>query len=120
MQSLLLFNTDKRPFTVEAIQRIFKSVPGFGEIRYNTPVGTPIEANYVEDDDFTLVDLSVECDTISISGTTNAALRAALILQRHLDAPLRIIDLDYSFDLVLRNFSNVEELRAAIDEAQAH
>ena len=119
MQSLLLFSADKRPFSVEALQGIFKSVTGFGEIRYNTPVGTPIEADYVDGDDFTMVELSPERDTISISGTTDAALKAALIVQRHLDVPVRIIDLDYSFDLSLEEFTNIEELRAAIDEEQA-
>jgi hypothetical protein len=119
MQSLLLFSADKRRFTVEALQGIFKSVIGFGEIRYNTPVGTPIEADFLEGDDFTMVELSPEGDTISISGTTDAALSAALIVQRHLAVPLRIIDLDYSFDLSLHEFSNVEELRAAIDAEAA-
>jgi hypothetical protein len=119
MQSLLLFNTNKQPFTIEAIQRIFESVRGFGNPRHNTPVGTPIEADYVEGDDFTMVELSPDYDTISISGTTDAALSAALILQRQLDIPLRIIDLDYSFDLPLQSFATVDALRAAIDKAQA-
>jgi len=119
MQSLLLFSDDKRLFTVEALQDIFKAVRGFGEIRYNTSVGIPIEADYSEGDDFTMVDLSRKRDAISISGMTDAALSAALIVQRHLDIPLRIIDLDYSFDLPLQEFANVEELRAAIDVEQA-
>ena len=120
MQSLLLINSDTQPFSVDAIQHIFQSVREFVEVRYDTPVGTPIEADYVEGQDFTMVDLSPDYKAISISGTTDAALRAALIMQRHLGVPLRIIDLDYSFDLLLRDFSNVDELRAAIDEAQAN
>jgi hypothetical protein len=118
MQSLLLFNSDDQPFAVEVIQRIFQSESGFGEVRYNTPVGSPIEADYVENKDFTVVEVSGNRATISISGTTDAALRAALILQSRLDAPLRIIDLDYSFDLELRNFANIEELRTAMYNAQ--
>lgn len=119
MQSLLLFCDDKRPFTVESLQNIFKSVNGFGEIRYETSIGIPIEVDYSEGDDFTMVDLSEKRDAISISGTTDAALSAALIIQRHLDVPLRIIDLDYSFDLPLQAFSTVDELRAAMDDEQA-
>ena len=119
MQSLLLFRSDDEPFAVEAIQRIFESVSGFVEVRYNTPVGTPIEADYVEDQDFTIVRLSGRRNTISLSGTTDATLRAALILQEHLHTPLRIIDSDYSFDLVLSDFKDIEELRTAIDNAQA-
>jgi hypothetical protein len=51
-----------------------------------------------------------------LSGTTNAALRAALVLQRHLQSPLRITDLDFAFDFVLSDFRNIEELRGAIDD----
>lgn len=119
MQSLLLFSDDMRLFTVESLQDIFRSVKGFGDIRYNTSIGIPIEADYAEGDDFTMVDLSPERNAISISGMTDAALSVALIVQRQLGIPLRIIDLDYSFDLPLQDFATLEQLRAAIDEEQA-
>ena len=119
MQSLLLFSDDMRLFTVESLQDVFRSVKGFGDVRYNTPVGIPIEAKYSEGEEFTIVDLRPKRNAISISGMTDAALNAALIVQRHLGIPLRIIDLDYSFDLPLQDFATVEQLRAAIDEEQA-
>ena len=73
---------------------------GYGRIDGRTVI--------IEGGDFTMVELSPERDTISISGITDAALRAALIVQGHLDVPLRIIDLDYSFDLSLEDFSTIE------------
>ena len=39
MQSLLLFNTDNRPFAVELIQRIFQSENGFRDVRFDEPGG---------------------------------------------------------------------------------
>jgi hypothetical protein len=119
MHNILLFDRNERPISVDALDRIFRSVAGFGQVRYNTPIGTPIEADYAEDDDSTTVRLDSERETISISGTSDAALQAAWILQLQLQTPLRIVDTDYSFDLVLNDFKSLEELQAAIDSARA-
>ena len=120
MHSLLLFDVYEREIPVDALQRIFQSVIGFQRVRHNTPSGTPIEADYIEGQDFTTVGLDSKRETISIRGTSGAALSAAWILQSHLDIPLRMVDTDYSFDLILSNFTNIEELQTAIDEAQAN
>ncbi len=118
MHSLLLFATDSRAISVESLQRIFRSVSGFGEVRYNPIPSIPIEADFAEGDGSTIVDLSDDSTTISIQGTSGAALSAAFILQRHLDMPLRIIDTDYSFDLILQDYARLEDLQAAIRKAQ--
>ena len=119
MQNLLVFYPDDRSFAVEAIERIFQSESGFRDVRFNEPGGALIEAIYVEDQDSTIVRLSGNRKTVSLSGQTDAALHAALILQKHLQGPIRIIDWDYAFDLVLSDFKDIEELRTAIDDAQA-
>jgi hypothetical protein len=119
MHSLLLFDVNDREIPVDALQRIFQSITGFQRVRHNTPTGTPIEADYIDGQDFTTVGLDSKRETISIRGTSGAALSAAWILQRYLDIPLRMVDTEYSFDLILSNFSNIEELRTAIDNAQA-
>jgi hypothetical protein len=119
MQMLLLLNSDNRPFTVEQIHEAFQSESRFHEVRFNTPGGSAIEADYVDGQDSTIVRLDDDLETVSLSGQTDAALRAALILQRHLQGQLRIIDLDYAFDLVLSDFKDIDELRTAIDNAQA-
>ena len=119
MHNILLFNSDERPFEVEAIERIFHLENGFRDVRFNEPGGAVVEADYVESEDWTIVRLSGNRNRISLSGTSDVALRAALILQRHLQVPLRVVDTDYSFDLVLSDFTSLEELQAAIDRAQA-
>ena len=119
MHNLLLFDVDERVIAVDALQRIFQSVTGFQRVRHNTPTGTPIEADYIDGQDFTTVGLDTKRETISIRGTSGAALSAAWILQSYLDIPLRMVDTDYSFDLILRDFANIEELQTAIDNAQA-
>jgi hypothetical protein len=119
MTNLLLLNPDDRRFESADIERIFQSNGGFRDVRLNEPGGAVIEADYVEPEDWTIVGLSGSRKSISLSGTTDAALRAALILQRNLGTPLRIIDSDYSFDLIFSDFANVEELQTAIDQARA-
>src|ERR1700730_7840457 len=99
MQNLLLFNSDQRPFDFDAVNRIVQSENGFRDVCFDEPGGALMEAVYAEDQDFIIVRLSRNGNRISLSGTTDAALRVALILQRHLQSPLRIIDWDYSFDL---------------------
>lgn len=120
MHSLLLFDVNERKIPVEALERVFQSVAAFRHVRHDTPIGTPIEADFIDGDDFTTVDLDSERATISIRGTSGAALKAAWTIQGLLDMPLRMVDTDYSFDLVLQEFSNLEELAAAIEKAQSN
>jgi hypothetical protein len=119
MHNILLLNSDNRPFDVAAIERIFQSESGFRDVRFNEPGGAVIEADYIEPEDSTIVGLSGSRKSISLSGTSDATLRAALILQRRLGTPLRMFDTEYSFDLILSGFSSIEELQAAIDLARS-
>ena len=119
MHSLLLLDADEREIPVDELRRILQSATGFQRLRQNTPAGIPIEADFVEGTDFTTVGLSTTRKAISIRGTSGAALSAAWILRNHLDIPLRMVDTDYSFDLMLQDYATIDELEAAIDEARA-
>ena len=118
MHNILLFDPDDRPFEVAAIERVFRSERGFYDIRLNEPGGAYIEAEFTLGDYKTIARLGDDRSTISLSGTSDAALQAALILQNNLGTPLRMIDTEYSFDLILRGIPDVETLRAAIQNAQ--
>jgi hypothetical protein len=119
MHNIMLFNPEYRPFDIAMVRRILQSEVGFRDVRSDEQGDDVLEAQYVEPDDWTFVGLSGSRKSISLSGTSDAALRAALILQRNIDTPLRIVDTDMSFDLILRDYLNVETLRAAITNAQA-
>jgi hypothetical protein len=119
MHSLLLFDVNEREIPLEAVQRIFQTVTGLERVRYNTPIGIPIEADYVDGQDFTTVELDPERKTISTRGTSVAALSAAWIMHTYLGIPLRMVDTDYSFDLILSDFSSIEDLERAIDKARS-
>jgi hypothetical protein len=119
MHSLVLFDIEQRQIPTEALERVFQSKPGFKDVRRNTPMGTPIEADFSEGEDFTMVILNEKRDAIYIRGTSGAALSAAWILKSQLDIPLRMVDTDYSFDLVISEFSTRDELERAIDRSRS-
>ena len=119
MTNILLIRIDEMPFDDAAVSQIFSTQSGFQDVRSDNLVGAAVEARYTEPEDWTIVSLSEDRGAISLSGTSDAALCAALILQTDLKTPLRIFDTNYSFDLTLQNYSTVDELRAAIESAQA-
>ena len=115
MHSLLLFDVDQRKISAEDLERVFESVVGFTDIRHNTPTGTPIEAAYTAGDDYTTVRLSSDRETISIRGTSGAALKAAWIIHKRLTNSFRMADTDYSFDIMLDDYQTIDDLIAAVE-----
>ena len=72
------FKFDELPFDVAAVQDIFYSDRGFRDIRFDEPGGDMIEAHDVQDEDWTIIGLSKDLSRISLSGTSDAALRACI------------------------------------------
>ncbi len=118
MTSLLLIRVDEMPFDVAAVADILSTHSGFQDVRFDNLIGAVVEARYTEPEAWTIVSLKEDHETISLSGTSDAALRAALILQTSLKIPLRMFDTNYSFDVVIEGLSTVDELRNAIDRAE--
>ena len=58
MHNLLLFDVGDRPIGVDTVDRVFQSVAGFRDVRRNLPDGTPIEADFMDGVDFTIVRLN--------------------------------------------------------------
>jgi hypothetical protein len=118
MQSILLLRLDELKFEPAVVEKTMRTVKGFGKVRLDDPAGALNEAEYVGAQGRTVVTLSESARAISLSGTGDAALHAALVLQGHLTIPLRIVDTEYSFDLDLSSFFTLDELSAAIDQAR--
>ena len=118
MTSILLIRLDEMRFDIAAVTHFLSTHNGFQDLRVDEPGGAAVEAYYREAEDWTVVRLSEDAARISLSGSSNAALRAALILQNNLNVPMRMFDTNYSFDLVLDGLSSIEELRDAIDRSQ--
>ncbi len=118
MQFLLLLKADSSLFDQAELERIFRSNPNFKNLRVNAPGGDLIACRYVESDDLTLITLGEDRQSIVFSDTRGAALRAVLIVQQALGVPMRVYNDTYTFDLTFTDISTVEELEAAMDNAQ--
>ncbi len=118
MQFLLLYKPDFSLFESSSVERVFRSNANFIDVRFDEPGGASLECEYVEPNDRTIIRLSGDKRTISINHTWGAALRAALLIQKSLDIPLRMINDDYTFDLTFSDISTVEELEAAMENAR--
>lgn len=117
MQKVFIFQEGFRPFAVDVIRKILESEPGFQDIRCLNVVAASIEATYGDDQDSTIVLLSEDLRRISLSQSTDAALHVAWTLQRHIADHLNIFEYSYSLDLLIKDFVDVDSLRAAIDDA---
>ena len=58
--------------------------------------------------------MSREAETITVEGLGDESLEFALELQKSSSVPLHAIDLDYSFNVNLRDFNSVIELKNVI------
>jgi hypothetical protein len=118
MQSLLIFNPDFRPFEPTVVERAFRSCPEFTALRFEEPGGALLECNYIEPQDWTIIRLNRDATTISLNQTWGAALRAVLLLQKALGVPLRMVNDDFSFDLIFSDIATVEALESAMENAR--
>lgn len=118
MSNILLLNSEDKPLSPHQLRSIFEQDGDFDSIRNDEPGGAIVEARYTCGGDWTFVRLNKDGSTISLSGTSGAALSAAIVLQRHLRFPLRVIDTDYTFDLQLSDYSTVAQLEEAINRAR--
>ncbi len=66
--------------------------------------------------DSTIIRISKDWQTIAIDGMGEASVSASLQIQALSQESFRLIDEGYTFDFVLRDFQNVNELRQAISQ----
>lgn len=120
MANTILWRGDDNRFEVAAVESIFRTVEGFSSVRLDEPGGALIEAKYSDRGlgERVLVRLSSGSDAISITDASQTSFQVAIIIQQHIDAPLRVVDTDYTFDLNLSECSSVDEFANAVDLAR--
>ena len=114
MQLLILFIGENEKFDKNKLVDIAKEIPGVENIREGEFVGSILEFEFSEKEDFTTVRLSGDRETISISGLGNASLKIALSIQKRYPKPIIAVDSDYSFELVLDKINSLNQLRQKI------
>ncbi len=118
MQKLLLFKPDLTPFDPMAVERAFRSCADFKDLRFDEPGGALLECQYTEPGAWSTIRLSGDASTISLSFAWGPAIRAALLIQKFLGVPLRMVTSDNSLDLTYSDISTAAELEAAMDNAR--
>ena len=117
MQLLILFIGENERFGQKQLVDIAKNIPGVENIREGEFVGSILEFEFSEGEDFTTVRLSSDRETISISGLGNASLKIAFSIQKRYPQQITAVDLDYSFELILDQINSLEQLRQKILES---
>jgi hypothetical protein len=117
MQLLILFIGENERFDQNQLVDIAKNVPGVENIREGKFVGSILEFEFSEGEDFTTVRLSDDRETISISGLGNASLKIAFSIQKRYPQQITAVDSDYSFELILDQINSLEQLRQKILES---
>ena len=114
MQLLILFISENQQFDLNWLAEIATNTLGVENIRKQKLIGSILEFEFSEGDDFTTVRLSQDYKTISISALGDASLKIALLIQKNCPQPIVAIDSDYSFELILDQIDSVKKLRQKI------
>lgn len=119
MKTLLLFIGEDEKFDASQIASILPEIPGTHNLKQGNFVGSILECEFADENDFTIIRLSDDLETISIYGNGDASLKIALSIQKLYPKPIRLIDSEYSFDLVLEKIESVSELRQKMLEVSS-
>ncbi|MBI2840519.1 MAG: hypothetical protein HYX75_19540 [Acidobacteria bacterium] len=118
MDFLLLYIGEGMRFDREEVKRVFRELPGVRNFEERAGVGWWLQAHLDEGNDSTIIRLVTDEESISVSGSGDASLKAAVAIQAGMKVSLRVVDVDYSFDLPLRDLRSTEDLRKAIVQAR--
>jgi hypothetical protein len=111
MKSLLLYLAENERFDSVKIRLIFKDIMLPNSLKEDGLIGVIIEGEFRDRDDFTIVRLSDDLETISIDGLGDASLKLALEIQKYYPKPIQVIDSEYNFDISLETRISVGQFR---------
>lgn len=117
MSFLLLYVGKNKNFDGEKIKQILQQSSNMRNLGEGTH-GTLIQCEYELDDDFTVIRLKDDLETIVIEGSGKSSMQAALDIQGGYNVPIHLIDEGYSFDIVLADCDSLEDLIRQIETAE--
>lgn len=113
MAFLLIFRKDQAAFIKPEVFNALALI-GCHNLLRNGTEGAAITGEFQFGHDTVLIELKSDLETFAVSDSGPASFEFAVRLQSRLNAPLRIVDEAYSFDLELMRFSTAEQLERAI------
>lgn len=114
MSKLLIYIGENKKFDVDATINAITSISGVSKARKGNFIGAIFECEYTYAGLNTIIRISPEAEMVTVEGLGDDSLSFALELQWALSVDLSAIDMNYNFDVALRDFESVEELRHAI------
>ncbi len=117
MKILLLLSGEDEKFNLSEVADILPKIPQIQNLKQGEFVGSILECELSDRNDYTMIRLSDDLETISIDGDGDASLKIALEIQKHYPQNLRLIDSNYSFDIELDKIKSVGELRQKMQES---
>ncbi|WP_199246184.1 hypothetical protein [[Phormidium] sp. ETS-05] len=117
MKTLLLFIGEAEKFNLNEVGEIFTKIPNIQNLKQGDFIGSILECEFSDNNDYTIIRLSDDLETISIDGDGDASLKIALEIQKHYPQNLRLIDSNYSFDIELDKIKSVGQLRQKMRES---
>lgn len=116
MTKLLIFIGENKRFDVELTIGAIVAMNGVRNAKRGNFIGAVFECEYGCAGTITVIRLSKEAENVTAESFDTCALSFALELQRALAVDLRAIDMEYSFNVALRGFQTVEQLRQAVSD----
>lgn len=114
MTKLLIFIGEGQKFEVDSTIDAIVSMAGTTKAKRGNFIGAVFECEYRYAGESTVIRISCDAETVTAEGLHTCSLSFAVELQKLTAVDLHAIDLDYSFNVALRDFQTVESLARAV------
>jgi hypothetical protein len=114
MSLLLLYIGEGRSFDEERIKSFWAGCAGISELRENVMVGAALHAKFHFGSDDIIVELKKDRETIALLDIGEASVQMSFMLQLIYPEPLHVVDENYAFDFVIRDYRTSKQPAEAI------
>ncbi len=116
MNGMMIFPSDYSELDTDEVRNAFQKIPGCRGFREGGVIGALLECEFPFLEDSAILRFSDDRKAISVSKYSDAGLQATLELKQNIKRSLRVIDVEYSFDVELDQIDDLESLRRATSE----
>lgn len=114
MSKLLIYIGENEKFDFESTVPVISSIDGVSNPKIGKFIGAIFECEFTKSGQSTIVRISPELETITVEGLDDSSLEFAIEFQKRVSMELHAIDMDYSFNVSLKNLATVSDFRRAI------
>ena len=117
MNAHLLYLGEGEKFDLGTLVAAIKAVEGVRHVAEN-PAGACLEWRFEFQGDATDGRISTDLQTVSLRGDSLANLKMAYEINARYPGPIHLMDLGYTFDLVLGEYPSFEALLSKVEAAE--